>query len=53
MEATALQQPNLSLAFLLNTLALSSLHSYRGTETSKTELNFVIVLGRKKKKVKK
>lgn len=48
MEVAALQQPNLSGAFLLNASALSSQRNCRGTETSKSKLNFIISLGEKK-----
>jgi len=52
-EAAALQQPNLSRAFLLTALSLSSPHSFKGTERSKSELNFITSSGEKKINLKK
>lgn len=53
VEVAALQQLNLSGAFLLNASALSSQSSLRGTETSESRLNFIISSGEKKPSLKK
>lgn len=53
VEVAALQQLNLSGAFLLYASALSSQSSLRGTETSESKINFIISLGEKKNNLKK